>query len=67
MADLILERRKGKTLVELLDDNEIGCCHQCLCSAAADRIEQLEAALKEILSSNGLDAVAIIALKALNQ
>jgi hypothetical protein len=44
-SDKMDARRNGKTLVELLRDEEIGCAHVCLCEQAAAEIERLEIAL----------------------
>lgn len=38
-------RRAGRSLPNLLRDDDIGCSHSCLCSDAADEIERLAKAL----------------------
>ena len=40
MADIVA-LRKGRDLVSLLLDDDIGCCHECLCGEAAAEIERL--------------------------
>jgi adenylosuccinate synthase len=52
LSDDIAALRQGRSLADLLLDDEIGCTHQCLCGEAADELKRLLHRVDDLLDAN---------------